>query len=207
MSEQIPDSAGRSDGLPPDGDDIAGDAPGDDEEWPEHFGSVPPPLGSAGPDRGGIGSGAPGSGGGGSRGRRHVLAAAVVAVLAAAAGAAMVLIFAKASAATPSAVAPRSTPPVSAGPVPRQGPPPPGARQGGTVQYVIGGKVLAVSGSSITIGGPGRELTAAITSSTSFTGRVRSAGGIKVGDVVTAQISGNGSRLVATAIQDPAQLP
>jgi len=68
----------------------------------------------------------------------------------------------------------------------------------------LGGKVSAISATSITLTGPGQSFTAAITSSTEFTG-VRGPSGIKVGAEVTAQITGYDSgHPVATAIQDPA---
>ena len=69
------------------------------------------------------------------------------------------------------------------------------------------GKVVKVSSTSITIGGPGRSITARVTSSTRITGKVSAISGIKVGDQVSAQITeGNGSPTVA-AIQYPAQMP
>ncbi len=62
----------------------------------------------------------------------------------------------------------------------------------------------AVSGASITIGGDGASVTAAVTATTTVTGKVHSIGGVKVGDEVSAQISSTASHLTATAIQDPA---
>ena len=69
---------------------------------------------------------------------------------------------------------------------------------------VLAGRVLAVSGTSITIGGVGTSVTAAVTSVTKVTGSVRGIGGVKAGDEVSAQITGTVSHLTATAIQDPA---
>ena len=61
---------------------------------------------------------------------------------------------------------------------------------------------------SITIGGGGHSVTAAITGSTHITGRVASVGAIKVGDSVSAQITIRNGKPVVTTIRDPAgQLP
>jgi hypothetical protein len=64
--------------------------------------------------------------------------------------------------------------------------------------------VLAISGTSITIGGNGPSVTAAITGSTRVTGTVRGISGVKAGAEVSAQITGTSGHLTATAIQDPA---
>jgi len=69
---------------------------------------------------------------------------------------------------------------------------------------ILTGRVLAVSGTSITIGGEGPSVTAAVTRATKVTGTVRGIGGVKVGDEVSAQITGTASHLTAIAIQDPA---
>ena len=47
-------------------------------------------------------------------------------------------------------------------------------------------------------------MTAAVTGATTITGTVHGIGGIKVGNEVSAQITGTASHLTATAIQDPA---
>jgi hypothetical protein len=79
---------------------------------------------------------------------------------------------------------------------------------GGTTQIFIGGRVTAVSSTSITIGGPGRDITAAVTASTQVTGKISGISGVKVGDEVSAQLAqSGGSLLTAVAIQDPAQAP
>ena len=75
----------------------------------------------------------------------------------------------------------------------------------GQLRMVLTGRVLAVSRTSITIGGAGPSVTAAVTSATTVTGPARGIGGVKAGDEVSAQITGTASHLVATAIQDPAQ--
>jgi Domain of unknown function (DUF5666) len=70
----------------------------------------------------------------------------------------------------------------------------------------IGGKVTAVSAKSITVGGPGQSVTAAVTATTKVTGRVSRIGGIKVGDFVAVLISGTNGKLTAESIQDPASM-
>lgn len=80
--------------------------------------------------------------------------------------------------------------------------------QAGTVQTLIVGTVLKVSATSITIGGPGHTITAAVTGSTRVSGKVTAIGGIKVGDQISAQISESSSgKATVAAIQYPAQLP
>jgi len=81
----------------------------------------------------------------------------------------------------------------------------PGTGSGGTGTLFVIGQVTAVSGTSITVGGPGHTVTAAVTRSTRVTGKVSGISGIKVGDHVSAQIVQNGGAARATAIQDPAQ--
>jgi len=70
---------------------------------------------------------------------------------------------------------------------------------------LLTGRVLAVSGTSVTIGGAGPSVTAAVTSTTKVTGHVHGLSGIKVGDEVAAQITGTPSHLTITTLQDPAQ--
>ena len=65
----------------------------------------------------------------------------------------------------------------------------------------------AISAKSITLGGQGRTVTAAITSATRVSGRVTSASQLKVGDDVSAQIMVRNGKPVVTGIQYPAQLP
>ncbi len=80
---------------------------------------------------------------------------------------------------------------------------PPGA----TERLEIGGSVRAVSATSITLDGGGQLITAAVTRSTVITGKVTSIRGIKVGDLVSASITGANGKLTADSIQDPASLP
>jgi len=70
----------------------------------------------------------------------------------------------------------------------------------------IGGKVMAVSAKSITVGGPGQSVTATVTTTTKVTGRVSRIGGVKVGDFVAVLISGTNGKLTADSIQDPASM-
>lgn len=70
---------------------------------------------------------------------------------------------------------------------------------------MLNGKVVAISSTSITLGGNGPNVVAKITSATKVTGNVSSPSGIKVGDQVAAQVSGkSSSSYVADSIQDPA---
>ncbi|MBR7826372.1 hypothetical protein KDK95_08670 [Actinospica sp. MGRD01-02] len=85
---------------------------------------------------------------------------------------------------------------------------PPLSGNGGGLMYMLNGKVAAISSTSITLAGNGPSVTAAINSSTQVSGDISSVSGIKVGDQVTAQVSGqSSSSLVATAIQDPGTGP
>ena len=177
----------------------AGEAAGVDEGWPEDSWPADERPGEAQP--GGAGKG---RGHGGAPGF-SVRAAAAVAVLAAAAGVAAGLFLVKdapaassAGVATPSASAPARS---STG---LPGLPGLSGNGNGQLRMVLTGRVLAVSGTSITIGGDGPSVTAAVTGATTITGTVRGIGGVKVGDEVSAQITGTASHLTATAIQDPA---
>ena len=83
----------------------------------------------------------------------------------------------------------------------------PSIPSGATLRLEIGGPVTAVSATSITLGGGGRGVTAAVTKATKVTGKVTSIGGVKVGDVVSASMTGTNGKLTVTSIQDPASLP
>jgi hypothetical protein len=208
--ESAPGSAGVDHpGMRP-GDPWPADEPLDeprgepDPDWPDDW----PDDDQAGPSWPGIPP--PARGGGGIPGRR-ALALAAVAVVALAAGAGVALILGRGPSSAPSAAASRPSAPAA----PSSGAPGrtgsggalPGGGGGGTIQMFVGGQVLAVSGTSITLGGPDHTVTAAVTSSTRVTGRVSSIRSVKVGDLVTAQITQNGVRATVTAIQDPAELP
>jgi hypothetical protein len=168
------------------------DGPGD--PWPV-FGS--PPAGGLPP--------APGwRPAGGHPGRRGWLLA-LTAVVAAACGFGAVLFALHGATGSPAAagVAPSATAAPSSGAgggVPSL---PPGAME----RLEIGGSVTAVSATSITLDGGGQLITAAVTRSTVITGKVASIRGIKVGDLVSASITGANGKLTAESIQDPASLP
>src|SRR5262249_55036267 len=82
-----------------------------------------------------------------------------------------------------------------------------GAGPGQAGSLFLIGKVTGVSRTSITIGGPGRTVTAAVTGATRVTGKVSTITEIKVGDQVSAQITQGSSGNVAVAIAVPAQRP
>jgi hypothetical protein len=83
----------------------------------------------------------------------------------------------------------------------------PSTGPGQTLRLEVGGRVTAVSATSITLGAHGQSVTATVTKATTITGKVASISGIKVGDLVSAQITGTNGKLTATAIQDPASIP
>jgi hypothetical protein len=159
---------------------------------------------------------------GGGNGTRRGWLLALTAVLAAAAGFGVVAAALHevtgspaAASATPASSAPAAsgsgaTPSSGAGKGTHLAPPgggvplPPGA----TERLEIGGPVTAVSATSITLdGGGGQAITAAVTRATTITGKVTSISGIKVGDLVSASITGADGKLTADSIQDPASLP
>jgi len=176
------------------------------DDWPDQGGNDPPWRRAAPPA-------AHGRDGGPGRAGLRPLALAIVAVVALAGGAGVALAITKGLDHSSSPSAAPSTQPSALAPGGSGG----GPAGGGTVpggsgsveQMFAAGPVTAVTSTSITIGGgPGRSVTAAITSSTRITGKVTSIGGIKVGDQVSAQITeSNGGQPTVTAIQDPAQAP
>jgi hypothetical protein len=79
---------------------------------------------------------------------------------------------------------------------------------GAAEHLLIGGKVTAVSATSITLGSGGQAVTAAVNHATKVTGKVTGISGIRVGDLVSASLTGtSGGKLTADSIQDPASLP
>jgi hypothetical protein len=186
------------------------DAFDDDEDEPDRA------------DRAWLGSGYPQAGypttpgGPGRPGRRGMLLA-VTAVVAAAAGFGIVTVAIRdvsggpAASATPSASAPNTGgsggQPSGGTHVRPQAGGVPSLPPGATESLEIGGLVRAVSATSITVGGSGQEVTAAVTRATVITGKVTSISGIKVGDFVSASISGANGKLTADSIQDPVSLP
>lgn len=193
-------------------DDLLDDESPDDErlddawsdgEWPDGE----PFAASGGPAGPGFGYRAGGWGHGGIPGFSAWIAVAV-AVAAAVAGVTVGFFLTRGASAA--STAGRVTPSASApalgggGSGPQALPGLPGNGDG-QLRILLTGRVLAVSGTSVTIGGAGPSVTAAVTSATKLTGRAHGIGGIKVGDEVAAQISGTPSHLVITSLQDPAQ--
>jgi hypothetical protein len=68
---------------------------------------------------------------------------------------------------------------------------------------VVGGKVTAVSPRSITISAGPESVTARVSASTRFSGKVTGIAGVRVGDLVMAQISESGGVNSLVALQDP----
>jgi hypothetical protein len=171
----------------PDEDWPDDDWPGEDwpgEDWP---GEGPPPWADAAGDR---------------RRRRRSVSLVIVGAAALAVGAGVALAVSSDLLSSSAAPVPSSSPP-GAMPGAGQG----GAGAGPVTQMFVAGKVVAVSATSITVGGPGRSVTAAVTAATRITGRVTSLRSIRAGDSVSAQITERDGQPVATAIQDPARLP
>jgi hypothetical protein len=188
------DAADRPDSGWP-GDDAAdGRDPDWPDDWPDEDQADPPWRRTAPPA-------AYGPGGPGRRSLRP-LALTVVAVVALGAGAGVALAVGRGLDNSP---APSATP--SSQPSYGGGGTVPGGGSGPVGQGFIEGRVTAVSSTSITIGGPGQSMTAAITAATKITGKVTSIGSVKVGDEVSAQITVSGGQATVTAIQDPAQAP
>jgi hypothetical protein len=183
--------------------------PGDDEnepdpdwpdDWPEGGGDDPP-------WRRGVSVGAAGSDSSPGRPRLRPLVLAIVAVVALGGGAGVALAIAKLDHSASPSAAP-NTQPSAVAPGGIGGGTVPGGGGGAVGEMFVAGPVTAVSSTSITIGGPGHTVTAAITSATRITGKVTSIGAIKVGDQVSAQITQrNGGQPTVTALQDPAQAP
>jgi hypothetical protein len=129
-----------------------------------------------------------------------------VGMLAAAAGVAVGLLLTRGAQAASAAGLP--TPSASAPAGPGTNPsalPWPTGNGNGQLRMILTGRVLAVSGTSITIGDAGPSVTAAVTSATKVTGAAHGIADVKVGDEVSAQIIGRADHLIVTAIQDPAQ--
>jgi hypothetical protein len=181
-----PDAAHRPGDIPWPGDDWPGET--DDDQAGPPWPPAPP--------------WAPGPGGQPRRRNRRPLAltAVAVAALALGAGGAAAIIQGLPAALPPAA--PSASPPASA---------PPGSvipgGSSGTARLFMAGRVLAVTPTSITIGGPAHRVTAAVTAATRVTGQVTSIRSVKMGDHVSAQITERAGKTTATSIQDPARLP
>jgi hypothetical protein len=143
----------------------------------------------------------------------HPATIAAIAVIAAALGAILVLVLTNHPGSTPSAGTAPSTPASSAPAQSGTGTGGGGSSSSGVgipgapAQVFMAGRVLAISSSSITIGGPSHTIKADITSATQFNGKAKNAGAVKVGDIVTAQINNTRNPAVVTSLQDPAQIP
>ncbi len=83
----------------------------------------------------------------------------------------------------------------------------PGPGSGVPATVFVIGRVTSVTNAALTITGPGRQITASFTGSTRVTGSTSGEGGIKVGDLVSAELTRRGGRITAIAIQDPARAP
>jgi hypothetical protein len=159
--------------------------------------------------------GPPARPGGGPRRRwRPPFALVVIALVAAAAGAVVALAVHDISSPGPALAGSPSAQPSGLAPVPSggtnpggSGTSPGGGGPGGALTAFVVGRVSAVSGTSITIGGPAHSVTAAVTAATRVTGKVTGIHGIKVGDQVSAQLTQNGGKFSVVAVQDPAQAP
>jgi hypothetical protein len=181
----------------PDGEDADDKDWLDDVIWPAETDQGVPWAGAVG-----LAQAGPAAGHGRPRRPGPLVSLVAVAVLAAGAGAGLTFAL-NGSSGTPAAATSTPGPGRASGAVPGGGP---GAGSGGPVsQMLVIGTVTAVSGTSITIAGNGPSVTAAVTGSTRVTGQVSSIGGIKVGDLVSAQLTQRGGRVIATAIQYPAQ--
>jgi len=137
--------------------------------------------------------------------RVHSFTLAAVAVAGATIGVAAVLITGVGTDGTAATGASPSSAPTQGG-GPYAGSPsalPPLSGTGGALQVMVGGRVTAVSATSITIGGRGPSVTAKITKATRFMGTTHSVTGVKVGDQVSAVLSGTSAgSLAAATIQD-----
>jgi hypothetical protein len=185
MSQQQPGSARQHGGPQPDKGQWYRD------EWPDAAPQAPHPWRPAA---------LPGQDEANGRGTRvRPLTVGLIGVLAAVVAAVAVLILVyRPSSSAPSAAA-GGNPPAAGQPV--QG-------GGGGGHLFLGGTVSKISSTSITISGQAHVITAAITSSTEFTGTAKNAGAIKQGDSVTVVVSGYGSaHPVANSISDPAGTP
>jgi hypothetical protein len=177
---------------------------GPDPDWPDDWPDRGrPPMGSPGRDRPDVAHRPYGSGvppvdvGSKTRGRR-LLALALTCVIALGAGGGAVHLY-KSDRAGPASGTASPSPRTTIG-----GP----AGAGSVESVMVLGRVLAVGHDSVTVGGgPGRAISARVTSATQFTGRVRSLAQVRVGDTVTAQITVSDGVARLVRLQDPASQP
>lgn len=217
MSRQHPGPAGRPGAPRPDGSQQPGTGQWEDE-WEGYDGArrgvPPPPHRAAHP--GAPWPPPPGSQANPPHSRIQPVTAGVIAVIAALAVAIVVLLTVNGHSTTPSPAAGTGNAPAGGG-APAQGGagggPVGGGGRGGAgggsgSHLFLGGQVIKASSASITLSAQGRDITAAITSSTQFTGTVKTASGIKPGQRVIVIISGYGTaHPIAQQISDPPSMP
>jgi hypothetical protein len=139
--------------------------------------------------------------------KRRILTLAVTGILAAGLGAGTVLVYRSTHGGA--ALAAAASPGTGQAPGQGGGPAGSGGGQAGPLtQLQVLARVTAVRSGTITFGGgPGRSVTASVTSATRFTGSVRTLAAVRVGDTVAAQIViENGVARVVT-LADPASQP
>lgn len=212
MSQQYPGATGHSGAPRPDGSQQPAAGQWEDE-WDEDYrarpGSSPPPWPAPHPG-GWPPPPPPGGQGSAPRSRIQPVTAGVIAVIAAMVVAIVVLFAVNGHPAAPASASGTGNAPVGGG-APAQGGgggPYVGGGGGGGSHLFLGGQVAKVSSTSITLSAQGRDITAAITGSTKFTGSVKSASGIKPGQQVMVVISGYGTaHQVAQQISDPPSMP
>jgi hypothetical protein len=159
-----------------------------DPDWPDDW---PPATGADEADRA-VASGFPRQGG---RGRR-TLALALTATIALGAGAGAVYLYRSLQGGVAVSAA-------SSGASGGAGPSSPAGR-GNATSLLLLGPVLAVGRDTVTVGGgPVGPVSARVTSATRFTGADQSLAQVRVGDIVTVQITRSGGVTSVASLQDP----
>jgi hypothetical protein len=159
-----------------------------DPDWPDDW---PPATGADGAHRP-LASGVPRQGRRGGR----MLALALTATIALGAGAGAVYLYRSVQGSlAPSAAGPGAS--GGAGPGSSAG-------AGNATSMLLLGPVLAVGRDTVTVGGgPVPPVRARVTSATRFTGADRSLAQVRVGDIVTVQITRSGGVARVVSLQDP----
>jgi hypothetical protein len=161
---------------------------GPDPDWPADW----LPATAAGAADRPLGSGVPRHG---RRGRR-TLALALTATIALGAGAGAVYLYRSVQ----GSLAPSAAGPGASG---RAGPGS-SAGAGNATSMLLLGPVLAVGRDTVTVGGgPVLPVRARVTSATRFTGADRSLAQLRVGDIVTVQVTRSGGVARVVSLQDP----
>jgi hypothetical protein len=178
---------------------------GADPDWPDDWPESGRPDVAHRPQ----GHGVPAEGVGLGRRVRSGIALGLTAAVALGAGAGAVYLYKSESAGSASAatspspgaaIGGRQAPGGGPGNLPGSG----GATKAGVMTL---GQVLAVGHDSITLGGPGQQMSARTTSATQFTGTARSLAQVRVGDIVAAEITVSGGVATLVRLQDPASQP